>query len=106
MAQIDRLEEAVDTSRELQNKRMATLLEYNEVLLTNLEQYKELFMLLEQRIVSLQDMLSNGNLDSTSLTVVQAEITDILQSLRNINETETPDFTESNSEQNDSITTN
>ena len=61
--------------------------------------------LLEQRISPLLGMLNNAELNSADLTVVQAEIADILQLLKRINETETAEITESTSEQSNSTET-
>ena len=89
----------------LLEQRKETLLEVNELLRANLEQRNEMLSLLEQRISPLQGMLNNTDLNSADLTVVQAEITDILQSLKRINETETAEITESTSEQSNSTET-
>ena len=95
----------VEETRETLHKRVLTLLELNELLQTNLEQKNEILMLLERRISPLQGMLNNADLNSTDLTAVQAEIADILQTLKSINETETAEPTESKSEQSNSIET-
>ena len=100
-----RIGELVEKTRETMNERVETLLEVNELLRTNLEQRNELLLLLEQRISPLQGMLNNAVLNSAELTVVQAEIADILQSLKRINETETAEITESTSEQSNSTET-
>lgn len=97
IAQSDQLRKAIDTFEKRQSERADALLEYMELLLTILEQNKELFIVLEQRITSIQDALDNPDLNSTGLTAVQTEITDILQSLKRINETEIAELAESNS---------
>ena len=97
--------ELIDETRETMNERVEYLLEVNELLRLNLEQKSELLSLLEQRISPLQDMLNDADLNSADLTVVQAEIADILQTLKRINETETAELTESTSEQSNSIET-
>ena len=97
--------ELVEKTRETMNERVESLLEVNELLRVNLEQRNELLSLLEQRISPLQGMLNNTDLNSADLTVVQAEIADILQSLKSINETETTEITESTSEQSNTTET-
>ncbi len=100
-----RIGELVEKTRETMNERVETLLEVNELLQANLEQKNEMLLLLEQRISPLQGMLNNTDLNSADLTVVQAEIADILQSLKRINETETTEITESTSEQSNTTET-
>ena len=97
--------ELVEKTRETMNERVESLLEVNELLRVNLEQRNELLSLLEQRSSPLQGMLNNTDLNSADLTVVQAEIADILQLLKSINETETAEITESTSEQSNSTET-
>lgn len=87
--EIDRLGQLIDTYIENRSRLENTLRESNELHKTRLEQYEELFMLLEQRIGLLQDILNDADLNSTELTTVLAEITDILQTLKRIDETET-----------------
>lgn len=86
--EIYELGQSMDAYIENRSMLEGTLREINELLDERLEQNKELFMLLEQRIGLLQDILNDADLNSTELTTVLAEITDILQTLKNINETE------------------
>ena len=88
-----------------QSKLVGSLREFNELLENRLEIDKELFIQLEQRIAAWQDVLKNADLSSTELTIVQADIADVMQLLKRINETETVDLTESISEQSNSIET-
>ena len=88
-----------------QSKLVGSLREFNELLENRLEIDKELFIQLEQRIAAWQDVLKNADLSSTELTIVQADIADVMQLLKRINETETADLTESISEQSNSIET-
>lgn len=86
--EIDGLGQSIDAYIEERSNFEDTLRELNQLLEERLEQNKELFMLLEQRIGLLQDLLSDADLNSTDLTAVLAEITDILQTLKSINDTE------------------
>lgn len=92
--EIDRLGQSVDAYIENRSMLEDSLRESNELLKTGLEQYKEMFTLLEQRIGLLQDILNDAGPDSADLMTVQAEIADILQSLKHINETEADDLAE------------
>ena len=91
---IDRLGQSVDAYVNIRSKFEDALRESNELLRARLEQYKELFIQFEQRITLLQDLLHNADPDSTDLMTVQAEIADILQSLKHINEMEADDLAE------------
>jgi len=86
--EIDKLGQSMDAYIESRGMLEDTLREVNELLDERLEQNKELFLLLEQRIGLLQDILNDADLNSTDLTTVLAEITDILQTIKDINETE------------------
>ena len=86
--EIDKLGQSMDAYIESRGMLEDTLREVNELLDERLEQNKELFMLLEQRIGLLRDILNDADLNNTDLTTVLAEITDILQTLKSINETE------------------
>ena len=98
-------QQLVDDVKERQSTLVGSLREFNEVLENRLEIDKELFIQLEQRIAAWQDVLKNADLSSTELTIVQADIADVMQILKRINETETVDLTESKSEQSNSIET-
>ena len=87
--EIDGLGQSIDAYIEERSNFEDTLRELNQLLEERLEQNKKLFMLLEQRIGLLQDILNDADLQSTDLTKVLAEITDILQTFEDINETET-----------------
>ena len=86
--EINSLGQSVDAYIERRNMIEDALHELNELFEERLEQNKELFLLLEQRIGLLQDILNDADLNSTDLTTVLAEITDILQTLKSINEME------------------
>ena len=86
--EIEELGKSMDAYIESRGMLEDTLREVNELLDERLEQNKELFMLLEQRIGLLQEILNDADLNSTDSTTVLAEITDILQTLKSINETE------------------
>ncbi len=103
--QIEEMEIQLTELAEKQSTLVGSLREFNELLEIRLETDKELFIQLEQRIAAWQDVLKNADLSSTELTIVQAEIADVLQLLKRINETETVDLTESISEQSNSIET-
>ncbi len=79
----------MDTYIENRSRLEDTLRELNGLLEERLQQNKELFMLLEPRIDLLKDILNDADLHNTELTAVLAEITEILQILKSINETET-----------------
>ncbi|MYI89018.1 MAG: hypothetical protein F4082_01750 [Gammaproteobacteria bacterium] len=87
--EIDGVGQSIDAYIEERSNFEDTLRELNQLLEERLEQNKKLFMLLEQRIGLLQDILNDADLQSTDLTKVLAEITDILQTFEDINETET-----------------
>lgn len=87
--EIDRLGQSMDTYIENRSRLEDTLRELNGLLEERLQQNKELFMLLEPRIDLLKDILNDADLHNTELTAVLAEITEILQILKSINETET-----------------
>lgn len=87
--EIDRFGQLMDTYIENRSRLEDALREKNELLEVRLEQNKKIFMLLEQRIGLLQDILNDADLNSTELTTVLAEMTDILQTLKRIDETET-----------------
>ncbi len=91
---IGSLEQSIDTYIETRNRLEGTLRELNELREERLEQNKELFMLLEQRIGLLQDILNDADLQSNDLTAVLAEIKDILETLNSVNDTETADLAE------------
>ena len=95
----------IDDEKERQSTLVGSLREFNELLENRLEIDKELFIQLEQRIAAWQDVLKNADLSSTELTIVQADIADVMQLLKRINETETVDLTELISEQSNSIET-
>ena len=80
--EINSLGQSVDAYIERRNMIEDALHELNELFEERLEQNKELFLLLEQRIGLLQDILNDADLNSTDLTTVLAEITDILQTLK------------------------
>ncbi len=92
--EIDRLGQSIDTYMENRSRLEDALRELNGLLEERLEQNKELFMLLEQRIRLLQDILYDADSYSPDLTKVLAEITDILQKLKNVNETGTAGLAE------------
>ena len=91
---IGSLEQSIDTYIETRNRLEGTLRELNELREERLEQNKELFMLLEQRIGLLQDILNDADLQSNDLTAVLAEIKDIRETLNSVNDTETADLAE------------
>ncbi len=101
----NRLQQLIGDVKERQSTLVGSLREFNELLENRLEIDKELFIQLEQRIAAWQDVLKNADLSSTELTIVQADIADVMQLLKRINETETVDLTESISEQSNSIET-
>lgn len=92
--EIDRLGQSIDTYMENRSRLEDTLRELNGLLEERLEQNKELFMLLERRIRLLQDILNDADPYSPDLTKVLAEITDILQQLKRVNETGTAGLAE------------
>ncbi len=92
--EIDRLGQSIDTYMENRSRLEDALRELNGLLEERLEQNKELFMLLEQRIRLLQDILYDADSYSPDLTKVLAEITDILQKLKSVNETGTAGLAE------------
>ena len=91
---IDRLGQSVDDHVNIRSKLEDLLRESNDLLKTRVDQYKELFIQFEQRITLLQDVLNNADPDSADLMTVQAEIADILQSLKQINEAGADDLAE------------
>lgn len=99
------LEQLADTVEQRQATLEETLYEYNELLKTRLEQNDEFFLKIEQRIARWQDLLNNSELDRTNIRLVQAEMTDMMQTLKLINETGPTDLTESTSLQNNSTET-
>ena len=101
----NRVQQLIGDVKERQSTLVGSLREFNELLENRLETDKELFIQLEQRIAAWQDVLKNADLSSTELTIVQADIADVMQLLKRINETETVDLTESISEQSNSIET-
>jgi DNA repair ATPase RecN len=101
----NRVQQLIGDVKERQSTLVGSLREFNELLENRLEIDKELFIQLEQRIAAWQDVLKNADLSSTELTIVQADIADVMQLLKRINETETVDLTESISEQSNSIET-
>ena len=101
----NRVQQLIGDVKERQSTLVGSLREFNELLENRLETDKELFIQLEQRIAAWQDVLENADLSSTELTIVQADIADVMQLLKRINETETVDLTESISEQSNSIET-
>ncbi len=86
--EINSLGQSMDAYIESRRMFEDTLREINELLEERLEQNMKLFMLLEQRIGSLQDILNDTDVQNTDLTTVLAEITAILQTLKDINEAE------------------
>lgn len=94
MEDLKKLGELIDSTLNTNRERMDSILEANELLQNTTEQYKELFIQLEHRISSLQDVLNNADSNSSSLTTAQAQVADIHQSLKRINETETTDIAE------------
>ena len=86
--EIEELGQSMDAYIESRGMLEDSLREVNELLDERLEQHKELFALLEQRIGLLQEILNDADLQSTDVTTVLAEITDILQTLKDINDTE------------------
>ena len=86
--EINSLGQSMDAYIESRRMFEDTLREINELLEERLEQNMKLFMLLEQRIGSLQDILNDADIQNTDLTRVLAEITAILQTLKDINEAE------------------
>lgn len=86
--EIEELGQSMDAYIESRGMLEDSLREVNELLDERLEQHKELFALLEQRIGLLQEILYDADLQSTDVTTVLAEITDILQTLKDINDTE------------------
>ena len=101
----NRVQQLIGDMKERQSTLVGSLREFNELLENRLETDKELFIQLEQRIAAWQDVLKNADLSSTELTIVQAEIADVMQLLKRINEIEMVDLTESISEQSNSIET-
>ena len=101
----NRVQQLIGDVKERQSTLVGSLREFNELLENRLEIDKELFIQLEQRIAAWQDVLKNADLSSTELTIVQAEIADVMQLLKRINEIEMVDLTESISEQSNSIET-
>lgn len=86
--EINSLGQLMDAYIEERSMLEDTLREVNELLYERSEQNNKLFLLLEQRIVLLQDILNDADLQSTDVTTVLAEITDILQTLKDMNEAE------------------
>ena len=86
--EINSLGQSMDAYIESRRMFEDTLREINELLEERLEQNMKLFMMLEQRIGSLQDKLNDADIQNTDLTTVLAEITAILQTLKDINEAE------------------
>lgn len=101
----NRVQQLIGDVKERQSTLVGSLREFNELLENRLEIDKELFIQLEQRIAAWQDVLKNADLSSTELTIIQAEIADVMQLLKRINEIEMVDLTESISEQSNSIET-
>ena len=91
---INSLGRSMDAYIESRNMTEDTLRELNELFEEQLEQNKQLFTLLEQRIGILQDILNDADLQSPDLMEVLAEISVVLQTLKDINEATTDFFAE------------
>ena len=91
---INSLGRSMDAYIESRNMTEDTLRELNELFEEQLEQNKQLFTLLEQRIGILQDILNDADLQSPDLMEVLAEISAVLQTLKDINEATTDFFAE------------
>ena len=76
------LNELVDSTLKYQSELEDSLDESKKLYERRLEVDRELFILIEQRIATWQDILNNSDPNSTDLTIVQAEMADIMQLLK------------------------
>lgn len=76
------LNELVDSTLKYQSELEDSLDESKKLYERRLEVDRELFILIEQRIATWQDILNNTDPNTTDLTIVQAEMADIMQLLK------------------------
>ena len=76
------LNELVDSTLKYQSELEDSLDESKKLYERRLEVDRELFILIEQRIATWQDILNNTDPNTTDLTIVLADMADIMQLLK------------------------